>query len=61
MKYLAFLVYIILGDGVIIVGTFYATFILGHSGWYWLLACILGAASFKPRHFGIEQIESTEK
>jgi hypothetical protein len=55
MKYLTFFVYIVLWDVAILVGTFYATFILGHSGWWWLLAVFLMGTSFKPRHFGIEQ------
>ena len=55
MKYIAFLLYIIIWDGGIITGTGYAVFILGASGWWFLLAILLSLMSFKPRHFGIEQ------
>ena len=61
MKYLAFLIYVILWDGGILAGTFYATFILGHSGWWWLVALILMGASFKPRHFGITQLPNPDE
>lgn len=60
MKYLTFLLYIIIWDGGIIGGTFYATFILGHSGWWWVVAVILTAESFKPRHFGIVELPKPE-
>lgn len=53
MKYIAFLIYIILWDGVILLGTGYVVFILGKSGWWFLLAYILMVNSFKTHHFGI--------
>ena len=61
MKYITFLIYIILWDGSILVGTFYATFVLGYSGWWWLLAVYLGRASFKPHHFGISKPSKATK
>lgn len=57
MKYLAFLIYIILWDGGLLLGTYYATFILGHSGWWWLLSIFLMLSSFKPHHFGLQDIK----
>jgi len=56
MRYLAFLIYIILWDVGILVGTSYLVFAKGHSGWWFLLAIVIMYSSFKPKHFGIEQI-----
>jgi len=53
MKYLAFLLYIVIWDFGILVGTSYFVFIKGHSGWWFLLAFILLGGSFKPCHFDI--------
>lgn len=55
MRYLAFLIYILLWDGGIAAGAYYATFNLGHSGWWWLLAIMLMGCSFKPQHFGLSK------
>ena len=60
MRYIAFLLYIVLWDGGVLYGTFYATFILGHSGWWWVLAVFLMTVSFKPRHFGISQVANPD-
>lgn len=61
MKYIAFLLYIIAWDGAILVGATYLTFIQGRSGWWWLFALVLMSASFKPRHFGIQELPKVEE
>lgn len=60
MKYLAFLVYIIIWDVGIIAGAAYAVFWLDASGWWFLLAIILTGMSFKPRHFNINELPKNE-
>lgn len=57
MKYLTFLIYILCWDGSILAGTFYATFILGHSMAWWLLAIVLMTVSFKPEHWFAPEYE----
>ena len=61
MKYLAFLIYILIWDIGILLGTFYAVFILGYSGWWFLLAFALCCLSFTPRHFGIKEFPKDER
>lgn len=61
MKYLAFLIYISLWDGGILIGAFYVTFILGNSNWWWLGAFFLMSISFQPRQFGIQQFPSLKE
>lgn len=54
MKHLAYLIYITLWCGSILTGTFYAVFIYGHSGWWWLFAVFLMGSCLTPAKFGIE-------
>lgn len=48
MKEITYLIYIIFWVSLIIGGTGYAVFVLGHSGWWFVLAVILGSASYSP-------------
>jgi len=57
----AFAIYSILYEA-IIWGVFgYAVFVLGHTGWWLLLAVILSGAQLKPRHFGIKVEQAENK
>lgn len=49
MKYLTYLIYIILWEGLVLGGTGYAVFVLGHSGWWFVLAVIMSAGAYPPR------------
>ena len=57
MKYLAFLIYIVIWDMGILIGTFYAVFIEGASGWWFLLAIFLMLSCFRPSSFGIKEFK----
>lgn len=49
MKEITYLIYIIFWELLVIGGTGYAVFILGHSGWWFLLAAIFSACACSPR------------
>lgn len=49
MKYLTYLIYIIAFEGLVLGGTGYAVFVLGESGWWFLLALIVSGAAYKPQ------------
>lgn len=48
MKELTYLIYIIFWESLIFGGTGYAVFVLGHSGWWFVLAIILGGSAYSP-------------
>jgi hypothetical protein len=48
MKYLTYLIYIVLWEGLIFGGTGYAVFILNRSGWWFALAVFVGSMAFSP-------------
>lgn len=59
-KYTAFVVYTILYEA-LIWGVFgYAVFVLGHSGWWFLLALLLSGSQLKARRFGISEVQGGE-
>ena len=45
---ITYLIYIVLYEGLIIGGCAYVVFWLGHSGWWFLLACIIGGCAYSP-------------
>jgi hypothetical protein len=56
MKYITYLIYIILWEGMIFGGTGYAVFALNQSGWWFLAAVIVGCCAYPPeRWLGYEQ------
>lgn len=48
MKYLTYLVYIILWEILIIGGSGYAVFVLGASGWWFVLSVPLSCCAYSP-------------
>ena len=48
MKALTYLIYIVLYEGLVLGGTGYAVFVLGHSGWWFLLAALLSSGAYRP-------------
>ena len=48
MKYLTYLIYIVCYESLVIGGTAYVVFWLGHSGWWFLLTALLSGAAYKP-------------
>lgn len=48
MKYLTYLIYIVLWEGLIFGGAGYAVFVLGHSGWWMLAAFCIGCMATSP-------------
>lgn len=48
MKYLTYLIYIVLWEGLVFGGTGYVVFVLGHSGWWFALAIFLGGSAYSP-------------
>ena len=48
MKYITYLIYIILWEGLIFGGFGYVVFQLGHSGWWVLAAVIIGSCAYSP-------------
>jgi hypothetical protein len=48
LKALTYLIYIVLWEGMVIGGTGYAVFVLGHSGWWFLLSVALSINIYSP-------------
>lgn len=48
MKYFTYLIYIIFWETLVIGGCGYAVFLLGFSGWWFLLAFILAGSAYSP-------------
>jgi hypothetical protein len=48
VAYVTYLVYILVFEGLVLGGTGYAVFVLGHSGWWWVLAVFVGASAYTP-------------
>jgi hypothetical protein len=46
--YVTYLIYIVLYEGLVLGGTGYAVFVLGASGWWFVLAVMLSAAAYSP-------------
>lgn len=43
-----FLIYTLIFEGLVIGGCGYVVFVLGHSGWWWVLAALFSSAQLKP-------------
>lgn len=61
MKYISYLIYIILFETLVLGGCGYAVFILGHSGWWFLLACICGSSAYPPERYIHGQVPITKE
>jgi hypothetical protein len=48
VKYLTYLIYIVLYEGLLFGGAGYAVFVLDRSGWWFLLAMLLSGAAYRP-------------
>lgn len=48
MNYITYLIYIIFWESLVFGGCGYAVFVLGHSGWWFLLAVALGFCAYSP-------------
>lgn len=48
MKYVTYLIYIILWEALVFGGLGYAVFVLGHSGWWMLAAVFIGGFAYSP-------------
>ena len=48
MKYLTYLIYILLFESMVLGGIGYAVFVLDHNGWWMLLAVFLSASAYSP-------------
>jgi hypothetical protein len=48
MKEITYLIYIIVWELLIFGGIGYAVFVLGHSGWWFVMAFFLGASAYSP-------------
>jgi hypothetical protein len=55
--YWTYLIYILVFETLVLGGTGYAVFVLGHSGWWWLLAILIGGMAYSPRKWihGVEK------
>lgn len=49
MKHVTYLIYILIYETLVIGGAGYAVFVLGHSGWWFLLAALLSAGAYRPQ------------
>lgn len=48
MRELTYLIYIVIFEAMTLGGTWYAVFVLDHSGWWFLLGVFLSAAAYRP-------------
>ena len=48
VKYLTYLIYIVLWEGLVYGGIGYAVFALGFSGWWMLAAVCIGSMAYSP-------------
>jgi hypothetical protein len=54
MKYVTYLIYIVLFESLIFGGVGYAVFVLGHSGWWFVFALFVSSAAYTPsKWYGI--------
>lgn len=48
MRSVTYLIYIVFWESLVWIGCGYVVFGLGHSGWWFLLAALLGYSAYKP-------------
>ncbi len=48
---ISYLIYIILYESLIIGGCGYIVFVLGYSGWWWVLAVLFSAGAYNPKNW----------
>lgn len=48
MAYVTYLIYVVFWMSFVFGGIGYAVFVLGHSGWWFLLAVFLGVSAYSP-------------
>ena len=51
MKWVSYLIYIVLFETLVLGGTGYAVFVLDHSGWWFLLACLMSSGAYPPERY----------
>ncbi|MDI1253845.1 hypothetical protein [Thermomonas sp.] len=51
MKYVTYLIYIIIFESIVWGGTGYVVFGLGNSGWWFVLAALVSGAAHKPQRW----------
>lgn len=51
MRALSYLVYIVFWETLVLGGTGYAVFVLGASGWWFLLALLASSAAYSPKRW----------
>lgn len=51
MRELTYLIYILCWELLVFGGTGYAVFVLGHSGWWFLLAMVIGGSAYAPERW----------
>lgn len=66
MAFITFLIYTILYEAIVLGGTGYAVFVLGHSAWWLLLGVILSGAQIQPHMWhslmdGVDRYSKEEK
>lgn len=59
-RYYAFAAYSIFYEAIIWLTFGCAVFVLGHSGWWLLLAVVMSGCQLRPKHFGIEEAPCNE-
>lgn len=55
MKYITYLIYIIAFETLVLGGTGYAVFMLGFSGWWFVLAVVVSGTAYSPSKWMCEQ------
>ena len=48
MKEITYLIYIVFWESMVFGGTGYAVFVIGNSGWWFLLAVFIGGLAYSP-------------
>lgn len=51
MKWLTYLIYVLFWETLVIGGCGYAVFVLDCSGWWFLLALLLSASTYRPENW----------